>query len=68
MMHGSPADKKRGFNIHALVFILTMALLAVTNLLTGPSYWVLWVLLVWTVGLVFHGWFVVGPGAKKENP
>ncbi|GAA0766504.1 2TM domain-containing protein [Ideonella azotifigens] len=65
--HGSPSERRRGFGVHALVFVLGMALLAGINLLwTGPPYWVLWVLPGWGIGLVAHGWAVLGAGARNE--
>lgn len=57
MKNASPAQRKLGFQIHALVFVLTLAALVVVNLWTGPPYWVLWVVLGWGVGLLMHGWF-----------
>jgi len=67
MKHGSPSEKKHGFRIHAIVFVLSMALLSVINLWTGGPYWVLWVLLSWSIGLLAHWWFVLGPGAGKTG-
>lgn len=63
-MRHSEAGNRLGFNIHALVFVLTMVLLAAINLVKGPPYWVLWVLLGWGIGLFSHWFFVRGPGAK----
>ena len=61
------AQKKLGFRIHATVFIPSMLLLAVINLLTGAPYWVLWILAGWSVGLLSHWFFVLGPGARKPE-
>jgi hypothetical protein len=61
----SESEKKLGFNIHAIVFALTMVLLAAINLAVGPPYWVLWSLLGWGFGLLMHWWFARGPGAGK---
>jgi 2TM domain len=61
----SVSQKQLGFNIHAIVFVPTMALLAVVNVLVGPPYWVLWVLLSWGVGLLMHWLFGRGESAKK---
>jgi len=61
------SEKKRGFRIHAIVFVLSIALLLVINLWTGSPYWVLWVLLGWGIGLVSHWWFVLGSGAGKSG-
>ena len=67
MKHLSPSQQKLGFNIHALAFVPTMALLLVINLWTGSPYWVQWVLLGWGIGLLAHWWFVLGPGAGKAQ-
>ena len=67
MKQVSESHKKLGFNIHAIAFVLTMALLAIINIAIGRPWWVLWVLLGWGVGLVSHWWFVLGPGASKAG-
>lgn len=67
MRHMSEAERKRGFNIHAIVFVPTMVLLAIVNIAVGRPYWVLWVLLGWGIGLLMHWWFVLGPGARKTG-
>ena len=46
----------RSFYIHALVYLLVNAGLAVVNLVTSPSYlWFLWAVFGWGVGLAVHG-------------
>jgi 2TM domain-containing protein len=65
MKNATPAQKKLGFNIHALTFVPAMAVLLIVNLWTGSPYWVQWVLLGWGIGLLAHWWFVLGPGAGK---
>jgi hypothetical protein len=67
MKHASPSEKKLGFRIHAIAFVLAIALLVVINLLTGSPYWVLWVVLGWGIGLLAHWFFVLGPGAGKTG-
>jgi hypothetical protein len=67
MKHMTPSEKQRGFRIHAIVFVPTMALCVVINLLTGAPYWSLWTLLGWGIGLLSHWFFVVGPGARKAG-
>jgi hypothetical protein len=57
MKHLSPAQKQLGLRIHAIAFVVTMVVLVVVNLLTGPPYWVLWMLLGWGIGLLSHWWF-----------
>ena len=61
MKNATAAERKLGFQIHALAFVVTLALLVVVNLWTGPPYWVLWVVLAWSVGLLMHGLFGVKP-------
>ena len=60
-------QQKRGFNIHAFVFVVTMVLLVAINLWKGAPYWVLWVLLGWGIGLLSHWFFTLGPGAQKPD-
>lgn len=60
----SPAAKRFGFHVHAFAFVVVMLLLAAINLWTGPPYWVLWVLPGWSIGLLSHWWFVLGPGGR----
>lgn len=67
MKHSSETDRKRGFDIHAIVFVPTLIVLAIVNLAVGRPYWVLWVLLGWGIGLLMHWWFVLGPGARKAG-
>lgn len=58
MKNLSPSGKRSGFRIHAIVFVLSMPLLLITNLWIGPPYWVQWVLLGWSIGLLSHWWSV----------
>jgi hypothetical protein len=52
------ADARRGFKIHAIVFVIVIALLAVIDWLTAEPYWVQWVFLGWGIGLAAHAWAV----------
>ena len=62
----SPSEKKRGFQIHALAFVVGIVVVFVINYSTGPQYWwALWVLLGWGIGILAHWFFVLGPGAAK---
>ncbi|MNL71198.1 hypothetical protein D3C87_1963170 [compost metagenome] len=67
MKHANPAARKYGFQIHAFVFVLTMVLLVVINLLTGPPWWALWSLFGWGIGLLSHWWFAAGPAASRPD-
>ena len=69
MKNATPAQKKLGFQIHALAFVLGLVVLIVINLMTGPPYWVLWVVLGWGVGLLMHGLFgLKAPAGKSGGP
>ncbi|MBO9589753.1 2TM domain-containing protein [Devosia sp.] len=47
-------DGRLGLQIHAIVFVATMALLFAINLFTGAPFWALWVFLAWGIGLAAH--------------
>lgn len=55
---------KLGFAIHALVFVLTIALLLTIDLLAGVPLWIQWVLLGWVPGLIAHA--VFGPARHAK--
>ena len=61
----STADTKRGFQIHAFVFVFAIAVMVVINIVTGGYPWVGWVIPSWGIGLLAHWWFGVGPGARS---
>lgn len=61
----SPEQKRLGFNIHAVSFVIGIAIMSGLNLWHGPPYWFQWVILGWGVGLFCHWFFVLGPGAPK---
>jgi hypothetical protein len=65
--HLTQSEKKLGFRIHAMVFVPTIVVLFLINLLIGSPYWSLWVLLGWGIGLFCHWFFVLGPGAGKAE-
>lgn len=52
------ARRRRGFRVHAIVFVLVMILLAGIDWLTAEPYWVHWVFLGWGAGLATHAWAV----------
>ena len=54
------SSSAQGLRIHALVFVIVMIANVVINLLTGPPWWFLWVLLGWGIGLAAHWWFTRG--------
>jgi hypothetical protein len=65
--HLTQSEKKLGFRIHAMVFVPTIVVPFIINLLIGSPYWSLWVLLGWGIGLFCHWFFVLGPGAGKAE-
>ena len=67
MKHLSLSQRKRGFNIHAFAFVVTVAGLLALNLWKGEPYWIVWVLLGGGIGLLSHWWFVLGPGAYQAE-
>ena len=58
MKNATPAQKRIGLRIHAIVFASSMVVMLIINLLTGAPYWVVWVLLAWGVGILSH-WLAV---------
>ncbi len=67
MKNLSPRGQALGLRIHAVAFVFVMLLLVVINWLIGPPYWVLWVLPWWSIGLLSHWLFVLGPGARWKR-
>lgn len=65
MRDWSLSHRKRGFNVHAVVFVATIVLLAAFNLWLGAPYWIIWVLPGWAIGLFAHWFFVLGPGTDN---
>ena len=56
-------EKIKGFIGHVISFIVINLALYVINLITYPNdwwfdYWFYWHLLIWALGLAFHGIFV----------
>lgn len=66
MKHLTKADQKLGFNIHAVVFVMSMIAMVIINVAVGPPWWVIWPALGWSVGLLMHWWFTLGPGAGAK--
>lgn len=65
MKHLDKAGQKLGFNIHAVAFVMSMIAMAIINISIGPPWWVIWPALSWSIGLLAHWWFVLGPGASR---
>ena len=56
-------EKIKGFWGHLISFLVINLALYIINLVTFPNdfwfdYWFYWQLLIWGIGLVFHGLFV----------
>lgn len=52
-------EEKRGFKIHACIYVIVNAAIAATWYMGGGGYfWPMWTLLGWGIGLAFHGWGV----------
>jgi hypothetical protein len=50
------AEKKYGFYVHLAVYVAVNSLLLVINLVTySGSYWFIWPLLGWGIGVLLHG-------------
>lgn len=67
MHQASLPQRKRGFRIHATVFVATVVVLIAINLWIGPPYWVVWTVPGWAIGLLAHWFFVLGPGANHSS-
>ena len=57
MKNATPAERKLGFQIHALCFVVALPVLAAVDFWTGPPWWMQWVLLGWSIGLFSHWLF-----------
>jgi hypothetical protein len=54
-----------GFYIHAGVFVLTIGILVVVNLMQSGTWWVQWPFLGWGLGLLGHGLAVFGKTPQR---
>jgi 2TM domain len=55
----------KDFYIHGCVFTLVTLGLGAINFAAGGTWWVLWVLLGWGIGVLAHGVAVFGHGSKR---
>ena len=67
MMQASHSSRRRGFNIHAFVFVVSIVVMIAANLYYGQPYWVIWSVPGWTIGILAHWFFVLGPGSKRGD-
>ena len=59
---------KRGFQIHAEIFVAVNILLAAIWATSGGGYfWPIWPFLGWAIGLAFHGWSVYHRAPISED-
>jgi hypothetical protein len=50
---------RRGFKVHAAIYVVVNALLVVLWGVSRAAYfWPSWIMLGWGIGLAFHGWSV----------
>jgi hypothetical protein len=50
-------EAKRGFNVHAALYVIVNLLLMFIWGFSGAGYfWPVWPIVGWGVGLAFHGW------------
>ena len=53
--------RRRGFAVHAFVYVAVILLLLVVNLVATPNtWWFYWVAAGWGAGLALHGWLALG--------
>ena len=59
--------KRRDFYWHLITYVLVNALLVFVWAL-GPrvSFWPMWVMVFWGIGLVFHAWFALSKQEATE--
>jgi hypothetical protein len=63
-------DMKMGFYVHAAVYVLVNAFLAIVDITRGGGAWFQWPLLGWGLGLAIHGavvWLGTGGGGVRER-
>jgi 2TM domain len=54
----------KGFYIHLGIYLIVNAGLIVIDALTGPDWWVQWVMFGWGIGVVAHALAVFGHASK----
>lgn len=54
------ADAEIGFMVHAVVYVLVIALLVFVNYRAGGAWWVQWPALGWGIGVIGHAVGVFG--------
>jgi hypothetical protein len=54
----------RGFYTHLAVYVVVNIGLLIVNALTGPEWWVQWVVFGWGIGIVAHALAVFGRASR----
>src|SRR5262245_4505894 len=54
----------RGFYTHLAVYVVVNIGLLIVNALTGPDWWVQWVVFGWGIGIVAHALAVFGRASR----
>jgi hypothetical protein len=54
----------RGFYTHLAVYVAVNIGLLIVNALTGPDWWVQWVVFGWGIGIVAHALAVFGRASR----
>jgi hypothetical protein len=61
--------ERRAFILHAMSFVVGVAILSVINQAMGGATWFLWPALAWTLALAGHaGWVFTRPAAVQPAP
>ena len=61
--------KKRGFQAHALAYVMVNLLLVAIWVMTSPGgfFWPFFPMFGWGIGLAFNAWDVYSPGPSEEG-
>jgi hypothetical protein len=54
----------RGFYTHLAVYVVVNIGLLIVNALTGPDWWVQWVVFGWGIGIIAHALAVFGRASR----
>jgi len=61
--------KKRGFQAHALAYLMVNLLFVAIWIVAGPRgfFWPVFPMFGWGIGLAFNAWDVYAPGPSEER-
>jgi hypothetical protein len=59
--------RRRDFSWHLITYVVVNALMVVVWAI-GPreSFWPMWLMIFWGIGLVFHGWYALSRQEATE--